>query len=680
MIADVAQALDYAHQQGVIHRDVKPSNLLLSPDGRLWINDFGLARLLEQPSMTVTGECVGTPAYMSPEQIAGGRIPVDRRTDVYSLGVTLYELLTLQAPFRGERRDHLLAQIMHEEPKPPRTLNRNIPVDLDTICLKAMEKDPDRRYQTAGQLAEDLRRYVHRFAISARRAGPFSRLLKWTRRHPGWACTLALAALLVPGVVFFWFRAQVAEQRRLVEQEQARQQLLNERQQRALDNALAAAMSGDHQAAETAIAEAGRLGASAGHVGMLRGQVCLQRGDGEASIRHLKQAVELLPESAAARAMLATAYNNVGRWDLYLEKIREAEGIAPITPEDYVFLGYATSHLDPGRGLHILDDGIARRDSSIGRALRAQVRADFALDTAKAEDGERALSDARVAKGMLPDNPFVLCASAYAHLVAAQLFDEAGWEERRRAALEEAGRDALALARFETLPGPVSLRWLYFEHSDQDAAALEVMRRAAEGGTAPACRYLYALGLYKRAEFAAAARVLEPRPSDGSTTELFRAFVLAELPDGPARAAQAYEELRTRYPDYGLFAGQAILRLLGRKADAVASLRSLRKPAQAYIRSQGAFFARLVEYNRDELSADQLLTAAGTSRPQRCCAHYYIALTQLAEGNRRSARDHFRRAAATYAFFTVQYDWSRAFLARMQQDPAWPPWIPVKKD
>src|SRR5437660_1433276 len=133
--------------------------------------------------MTMTGEFVGTPAYMSPEQIAAGRTPVDGRTDIYSLGATLYELLTLRPPFAGERRDQLLAQILSKEPAPPRKLNRKVPVDLETICLKCLEKDPDRRYQTAKAVAEDLRRYLNRFAIAAKRVGPAARLAKFVRRH-----------------------------------------------------------------------------------------------------------------------------------------------------------------------------------------------------------------------------------------------------------------------------------------------------------------------------------------------------------------------------------------------------------------------------------------------------------------------------------------------------------------
>lgn len=120
MIAEVADALEHAHRQGVIHRDIKPSNLLLSPEGRLSINDFGLARILEQPGVTMTGEFVGTPAYMSPEQITAGRTPLDRRTDIFSLGATLYEMLTHQRPFPGDNREHVLGQILHKEPKRPR--------------------------------------------------------------------------------------------------------------------------------------------------------------------------------------------------------------------------------------------------------------------------------------------------------------------------------------------------------------------------------------------------------------------------------------------------------------------------------------------------------------------------------------------------------------------------------
>lgn len=209
LTADVADALDYAHAQGVIHRDVKPSNLILDKDGRLKLTDFGLARMLEEPGMTVSGEFLGTPRYMSPEQIAAGRMKIDHRTDIYSLGATLYELLTLRPPFPGEHRDQILTQILTKEPPRLRRLDKQIPVDLETICLKAIEKDPDRRYQTAEQFAEDLRRYVNRYAIAAKRVGPLGRLGKFLRRNrlPAAAAALIIALASVAGVLGWKYRA-----------------------------------------------------------------------------------------------------------------------------------------------------------------------------------------------------------------------------------------------------------------------------------------------------------------------------------------------------------------------------------------------------------------------------------------------------------------------------------------
>lgn len=229
LIAEVAEGLDYAHKHNVIHRDIKPSNLLLSPEGRLSINDFGLARMLEQPGITMTGEFVGTPAYMSPEQITAGRIPLDHRTDIYSLGATLYEMLTLQPPFRAEQREQLLGQIIQKEPTPLRRLNKKVPVDLETICLKCLDKDPDRRYLTAGALAEDLRRFVNRFAIAARRASQFTKLVKFVRRHKlgtAAAATIVLLSLAVGMAVWNYRAAQVklrAEQSRAKGEQWARQ-------------------------------------------------------------------------------------------------------------------------------------------------------------------------------------------------------------------------------------------------------------------------------------------------------------------------------------------------------------------------------------------------------------------------------------------------------------------------
>lgn len=183
LMASVADALEYAHRNGVIHRDIKPHNLMLSDDGRLCITDFGLARVLSEPGVTVTGEFIGSPRYMSPEQISGTSGRVDHRSDIYSLGTTLYEWLALRPPFPGETREQVIAQIMTIEPIAPRVHDPRIPLDLETICQKAIEKDPAHRYQSAGQMRDDLLRFSQRHAIHAKRAGLLGRVRKFIARH-----------------------------------------------------------------------------------------------------------------------------------------------------------------------------------------------------------------------------------------------------------------------------------------------------------------------------------------------------------------------------------------------------------------------------------------------------------------------------------------------------------------
>src|SRR5262249_27191321 len=178
-----AEALEHAHQLGVVHRDVKPANLLVDVRRNLWITDFGLAQFQGDAGLTRTGDVVGTLRYLSPEQARAKPGVVDHRTDVYSLGVTLYELLTLEPAFAANDRHELLVRIALEEPRPPRHLNKALPVELETIVLKAMEKDPAERYGTAQELADDLRRFLEDRPLQARRPTLLQRARKWSRRH-----------------------------------------------------------------------------------------------------------------------------------------------------------------------------------------------------------------------------------------------------------------------------------------------------------------------------------------------------------------------------------------------------------------------------------------------------------------------------------------------------------------
>ena len=251
-----ADALEYAARRGIVHRDIKPSNLLLDSRGNVWVADFGLAKAVDHEDLTSVGEIVGTIRYMAPERFRGR---TDPRCDLYSLGITLYELLTLRPAFAGPDKARLVEQVLRDEPPRPRSIDRRIPRDLETIILKAMAKEPAHRYASAGELVEDLRRFLDDQTIQARRVGPVERAWRWSRRHAlvsGLAASLLLVLVVaLAGMTTLWRRAErkaAAEQRalekigRLVEIEtrtRARSQRLSSNL--ALDRGIALGESGE---------------------------------------------------------------------------------------------------------------------------------------------------------------------------------------------------------------------------------------------------------------------------------------------------------------------------------------------------------------------------------------------------------------------------------------------------
>jgi WD40 repeat protein len=199
LLAEVAEAVHHAHVRGILHRDLKPANILVDDAGRPHITDFGLAKRVEADAeLTATGAVLGTPAYMAPEQALGRRGAITTATDVHGLGSVLYALLTALAPFRGDSVVDTLTKVKEQPPEPPRRLNAKVPRDLEVICLKCLEKDPQRRYPSAEALANDLRRYLAREPITARRATRWERTWRWCRRNPVVAVLeTAVAGLLI---------------------------------------------------------------------------------------------------------------------------------------------------------------------------------------------------------------------------------------------------------------------------------------------------------------------------------------------------------------------------------------------------------------------------------------------------------------------------------------------------
>ncbi len=212
LMASAADAVAYAHRHGVIHRDIKPHNFMYGNDDRLYITDFGLARVLEQPGVTVTGEFVGSPLYMAPEQITGAQAAVDHRADIYSLGATLYEWLTLWPPFPGETREQVISKIISTDAPAPRSLNPKTPIDLETICLKALEKTPNRRYANAAAMAEDLRRFVRRESVRAKRDGWITRTARFCGRNRAAVLAVGVSiAVLSFASAYLSYQSQASE-------------------------------------------------------------------------------------------------------------------------------------------------------------------------------------------------------------------------------------------------------------------------------------------------------------------------------------------------------------------------------------------------------------------------------------------------------------------------------------
>lgn len=221
-VHQMAEAIHYAHQQGTLHRDLKPSNVMIDQHDQVWITDFGLAMRIEGSSdLTRTGQIMGTPSYMSPEQAQGQRSLIGVASDVYSLGAILYECLTGRAPFRAASVIETIQQVIHIEAPSPRLLNPKIPRDLETICLKCLEKEPHRRYGTAQLLADDLQRFLKDEPISARPIGRFARGGRWCRRKPVVAGLLGIIAtmLVFAVVVGLRIRQTVLEQQKIARAE-----------------------------------------------------------------------------------------------------------------------------------------------------------------------------------------------------------------------------------------------------------------------------------------------------------------------------------------------------------------------------------------------------------------------------------------------------------------------------
>jgi tetratricopeptide (TPR) repeat protein len=336
---------------------------------------------------------------------------------------------------------------------------------------------------------------------------------------------------------------------------------------------------------------------------------------------------------------------------------------------------------EPGQGLADVNEGIEQRDSPLGRALRAFVRTNQAIDSGKPEEVEEAMADADGARGLRPNNQLVLFASAYARLTAAAFYQKANLSEKREAVLERAARDVRALEPYLGQANPTWMMWQYYDDTDNAAKALEIARSALDRSPGPVPAFYCAVSHYRRGEFAEALNCLNRRRQTDLIGDITRCFVLAELSDGRRRALEAYEEMARKYPHEVAELAQPgyVLLLLGRRQQAQASYKRFRG---RFVSSPlwKEFYEAMGQFSRGEIAEDTYLAKAGRSRWQQCLARTAIGLCRLADGDRWAAREHFSQAIQTRAIWLFEWNWCEMLLSRLEKDPRWPPWIPLKKE
>ena len=667
-IASLADALAYAHEEGVIHRDVKPSNVMLGKDGRVRLTDFGLARLSTEVGMTVTGEMLGTPRYMSPEQVSADGSQIDGRSDIYSLGATLYELLTLQPPHIGETHDQILAALLSKEPKRPRRIDPSIPLDLETICLKALEKEPLQRYHSATDLAADLRRYVDRYAISAKRAGPLERLVKWARRQP---VVASLSACLLIAAVSMGVLGWIAYRNEL--------RMHVERRQNAIDRALTEVMTGNHNKAMEAVRQAELLGAEPGWVRLLEGQVALARGDLSEALQYFERAIGLMPNSVAAHALLGRSYVYLNSYEAGVRMQAKIAELTPDTLEDRLFLGYYQSVYAPQDAIKTIDAVIAERNSSVARMIRASALSNLAQLHGDSHVAERACDDAEAAHAMLlKDNQLALALCIEAHNSAANAYMMVGDESRRQQHLRQSGEYVDLVDHSQAIDQVLCHTAYYWDRKGDREQAIEAWQRAAQSGWMRSIK-VYVCELYRRGEFRQALDVIESAADQARNTNLdpLRALMLAELRQPEAALTELrrlcdQSDMKIEIKVYTA----AIACVLGCNTLAQQLIHNAEMPRLSYLPKD------VIHYHAGRKTAAEVLAVA-EDKLAEAEARFHIAHRQLgtlAPNDRNEVIENLLAIERLNTYYHYEYRWSRAFRERLAADQAWPHSIQIAND
>jgi len=693
LVAAVADGLAHAHAHGVIHRDIKPRNLLLSGDGRIYITDFGLSHLQDESHMTLTGEVMGTPAYLSPEQIQGDAKTVDHRTDIYSLGVTLYELLTARQPFSGDTREQVLSRICSLEAVPPRRWDRRIPIDLETICLRAIDKDPARRYDTAASMADDLRRFAEGRPILSYRPGPASRAVRYVRRHK--AATLVVASLAVATAGMVGFAAK-ATSSRITEAD------------RLLQGAYEQLVYSDYRSPQLvldAIAQAEALGADPTRMNLVRALASLGFSDSADAIQGLGMVLDDEPGHVTAHYLLAWAQwreRDVTGSRATFDRVEALGG--PRFADEWFFRGLATHFDRPEIAI------TSYEQANAARAAGHQFFPQAALHLARAYNQQmyarRTVEFYDDAQAILSQLIKLQHYGAYPHYLLS-ITQRLGGEilesdpdspqpdqaaDHYRAALDTA-RSGQATDRDDDRPIAAEAESL--ERLGQYQEAIEARTRAiASADQEPArCEgYHYRWRLkYWVDDFNGALQDIESHatcvPDSLWYSRIYPAWVYADAGD-MERAIFEARSIAEEAPNdvQAVVWSAACLRILGRGDEAQALLTSRAEQvnfADGLVPPQTEQWMRhLYDLSLGQRGLDDLLLEADEvdePRKLRAEAYFHAAVRELPNGRRDEAERLLLEAHRSFDSELRYTFHARALLVKLQGDPNWPDWIPVQE-
>ena len=670
----VASALAYAHERDTIHRDIKPSNLLLDGADHVWITDFGLARTSARATITASGDVIGTARYMSPEQAGGGHDQLDERTDIYSLGATLYELLTLTPAFEGDSREEVLNRIARERPTPLRRRAAGVPRDLETIVHKCLEKESPRRYGSAAEVAEDLRRFLAHESILARRPSLLVKAGRYARRHRLRLAAAGVILLLAAIAVTLVVNRRHAEGKRLVDQ--AFVEIMYER---------------DFQRGTELLDEAKSLGVDSSDLHLQRGLIRLIKNQSAAAIEDFTRALRRDRDSTEARLALAMALTSSGDYHAgrrELEQIPEEEIDSAL---GWLLHGNALSRTQGSRALESYDRATALRpDFGPAIAARAHYRGYRMLTEGRWDDLDPMLADGQALVVFRPNSSRSFAMRGHAWLVAAAYAarpdgpaeQREEWLERSRADFER----AVSLCREDDPLAHVE-QGTYFRVVEDFAAAEACFARAlvadrlsSEGQDHTIVQKHVAMqwanGRLDEA-LGEAALTVERSPAFYPVA-LEQAFLLAER----GRLEEAREVCldivaRQQAHANALLLTAALLELLGYPEDATDAVQTIAGAERGEVTSEdaGNAFATLALACFAQERSEEEVLAECTDRPgTHAEIAFLIGLRRLAAGRREAALDAFRTCRDLGIFRFLEHRFSQVLLHRAANDPAWPRW------